>query len=344
MTVRLKDIASYLNISVSTVSRVINNRDRVDEDTRRRVLEALDKFQFRPNEVARSLKSKSTKAIGLIVPGISNYFFSMVIKGVEAVARQQGYCLMLCNSDEDKEREGDYTDFLLQRQISGLVIGIVGREAGFLERYKHAGIPVVFIDNLPDVEDNVDYVVIDNVKASRELTNHLIRVGHNKLGIITGPLDESVSDERLKGWQKALAENNIPVNKRWIGTGEFKQESGYRIMQGMLKQEELPTAILAANNLLAYGAMHAIMEAGLKIPEDIAVVCFDAIDFIGLIKPQITSVIQPAEQIGTIAGEIIMRKIQNTKTKVVEKITLEPVLEIKESCGIRLVKSGGAGS
>ncbi|MBP1991162.1 LacI family DNA-binding transcriptional regulator [Paenibacillus eucommiae] len=333
MTVKLKDIAKHLNVSVSTVSRVINNRDRVDEKTRKRILEALEEFQYRPNEVARSLKSKTTKAIGLIVPGISNYFFATVIKGVEAIARQHGYHLILCMSDEDKEREGEYTDFLLQRQISGLVVAIVGREAGFFQKYKNLGIPVVFIDNLPDIDDNFDYVVIDNVKASRELTNHLIHIGHQKIAMITGSLHESVSDERLEGWKKALTENGIPINKKWVGIGDFKQESGYRIMQGFLQQAELPTAIVAANNLLAYGAMQAIMEAGLRIPEDIAVVCFDAIDFIGLIKPQLTSVIQPAEDIGTIAGEIILRKMNQTKMKVFERIMLEPQLEIKESCG-----------
>lgn len=333
MTVKLKDIAAYLNVSVSTISRVINNKDRVDEETRKRVQLALEKFQYRPNEIARSLKSQSIKAIGMIVPDISNYFFSTLIKGVESIAREHGYYVILCNSGEDKEREKEYTDFLYQRQVSGLVIAIEGREAQFLDQYRKAGIPVVFVDNLPRIEDNYDYVTIDNTKASRELTNHLIGLGHEKIAIITGSLDESVSDERLKGWEKALTEHDIPIKKKWIGVGDFKQESGYRIMQGFLNQEETPTAIFAANNFIAYGAMKAILEAGLRIPEDIALVCFDAIDFIGLLKPQITSIIQPAEEIGCLAGEIIMRKIQNTKSNVFEKVILEPQLEIKESCG-----------
>lgn len=332
MNVKLKDIAEYLGISVSTISRVVNNKNRVDDETRRRVTEALEKFQYHPNAIARSLKSQNSKAIGLIVPDISNLFFSMVIKGLEAVARQNGYYVILCNSDENKTREEEYTNFLLEKQISGLVIAIEGGEANFFNLYKKSGIPIVFIDNLPRINDNFDYVIIDNMKASYELTNHLINNGHKKIGIITGTLDESVSSERLKGWEKALGENGIPVKKKWIGVGDFKQESGYKIMQGFLKQAEIPTAILAANNFLAYGAIHAIREAGLRVPENISLVCFDAIDFAGLIKPQITSVIQPAEEIGRIAGEIIMRKILNTKTVIFENIILEPQLQIKESC------------
>lgn len=335
MAVKLKDIAGYLNVSVSTVSRVLTNKDRVDAETRKKVLDALEKFQYRPNEVARSLKSKTTKAIGLIVPDISNSFFSMVIKGVEGVARENGYHVILCNSDGDKGREEEYTGFLLQKQIAGLVIASVSKYAGFYEQYKRSGVPIAFIDNLPSIEDNYDYVVIDNARAGFELANHLIKLGHKKIAFISGSLEESSSNERLKGWERALRENNIPVRKKWTGIGDFKQESGYRIMQGFLKQEEIPTAVLAANNFLAYGAMRAITDAGRRVPEDMALVCFDAVDFTGLIKPQITSVVQPAVEIGKISGEIILRKILHSKTKAYERVILEPQLEIKESCGYK---------
>jgi len=336
MPVKLKDIAEHLNISVSTVSRVLTNKNRVDEETRKKVLKALEDFQYQPNEVARSLKSKITKAIGIIIPDISNTYFSTIIKGVESVARQNGYYIILCNSDEDKKREEEYTSFLLQKQISGLVIATVSGGTGFYEKYKKAGIPVVFVDNLPKMDNNFNFVVIDNVKASYDLTNHLIKLGHEKIGIINGSLEESTAYERLKGWEKALLEHKIPIRKKWSGLGDFKQESGYKIMQGFLKQKEVPTAVFVTNNLMTYGAMRAIKDAGLRIPEDIAVVCFDAIDFTGLVKPQITSVIQPAEDIGRISGEIIIRKIQDNKIKIFENVTLEPQLLIKESCGYLL--------
>lgn len=333
MSVKIKDIAEYLNISIATVSRVLNNKDRVDEKTRKRVLDALEKFQYHPNEIARSLKSKNTRAIGLILPDITNLFSAKVFKGVIEVAREHGYYVIFCNGEEDKHREEEYTTLLLQKQISGLIIAIEGRDANFYGQYQKLNIPVVFIDNIPKINDNFDYVGIDNVKASYELTKHLIKIGHKKIAIITNPLNESVSEDRFKGWEKAFVEHNIPVRKKWIGIVSQQPEDGYKAMKEFLKAGDVPTAIFAANNFLAYGAMRAIMDAGLKIPDDIALVCFDAIDFLGIIKPEITSVIQPAEDMGRIAGEIILRKIHNTKTKIYERIILEPKLEIKESSG-----------
>ncbi|RKL63293.1 LacI family transcriptional regulator [Thermoanaerobacteraceae bacterium SP2] len=334
--VKLKDIAEHLNVSVSTVSRVVNNKDRVDPKTREKILKALKEFNYKPNEVARNLKKKTSKTIGIIVPDISNFFFAMVIKGAEGVARQNGYSILLCNSDEDIITEEHYAQLLLQKQISGLIIGSVGGNIDIIfKQYIKSKIPVVFIDNLPKIKDNFDFVTIDNIKASYDLTNHLINLGHKNIAIITGRLDETTAYERLKGWEKSLKEHNIPVKKEWIGIGDFKQESGYKIMEGFLKMNEIPTAVFAANNHLAYGAMRAIIDAGLKVPDDIAMVCFDAIDPTGLIKPQITSIVQPAEEIGKIAAEIIMRKTHDSNLKIFEKVILEPQLIIKESSGAK---------
>jgi DNA-binding LacI/PurR family transcriptional regulator len=338
MSVTLKDIAEHLNISVSTVSRVVNNKDRVDPQTRKRVLNALEEFQYRPNEVARSLKRKTSKAIGIVVPDISNVFFSTVIKGVESVARQYGYSVIVCNSDESREIEDEYTDLLLQKQVSALIIATVGGNMDFFKLYKRAGVPVVFIDNIPKMDSNFDFVAIDNIKASYKLVEHLVKLGHKEIAIITGSLNETTALERLQGWENCLKDNNITIRKEWIATGDFKQQSGYNSMQRLLNGRKVPTAVFAANNFLSYGAIRAILDANLRIPEDIALVGFDAVDLTGLVRPRITSVIQPAEEIGVIAGEIIMRKINNNKTAVFEKVILEPQLVIKESCGYQLRK------
>lgn len=333
MSANLKDIARYLNISVSTVSRVINNKDRISPETREKVLKALKELQYRPNEAARNLKSRSATAIGVIVPDISNSFYSTVIKGIEGVARENGFSIILCNSDEDAERQEEYTELLLQKQIAGLIIATVGSNIDFFKKYSEQGIPVNFIDNLPKSKENFDFVAIDNIKASYELTNHLIKLGHKEIAIITGSLEETTAAERLEGWKKALSENSIAVRKEWIGVGSFKQESGYKVMKSFLKQANKPTAVLAANNFLAYGAIRALYDNGIRIPEDMAVVCFDAADPTGLIRPQITSIIQPAEEIGRIAVDIIIRKAQNPGLRVYKKVILEPTLDIRESCG-----------
>ncbi|QJD85417.1 LacI family DNA-binding transcriptional regulator [Cohnella herbarum] len=335
MVVQLKDIAKRLNISISTVSRVINDTGRVNKDTRDLILKTIKEMGYQPNEVARSLKRKSANTLGVIVPDLSNSFYASVIKGVEKVARENEHSVIVCNSDEDILKEEEYVQLLLQKQVTGLVIATVGGNPELFEQYKRSGIPFVFIDNLPNTQENFDVVTIDNVKAGYDLAKHLVEQGHEKLAIITGPQNQSTAAERLLGFRKCLEDNGIDIREKWIGVGEFRRESGYDIMNEWLKQEELPTAIFAANDFLLYGAIRAILEKGLSIPQDIAAVCFDANDETGLVRPQITSIIQPAHMIGAIAGEIIMRKEKNKNLKVFEKVVLEPKLIINESSQIQ---------
>ncbi|OUS78756.1 hypothetical protein B1748_01385 [Paenibacillus sp. MY03] len=339
LSVQLKDVAKHLNISISTVSRVLNNTGRVNKDTRERILTAIKELGYQPNEIARSLKRKSANILGVIVPDLSNRFYAKVIKGVEKIARENDHSVIVCNSDEDIQKEEEYVQLLLQKQVTGLVVATVGGNLELFEQYNKSGIPFVFIDNLPQTQENFDVVTIDNVKAGYNLAKHLIDQGHEKLAIITGPQNQSTAVERLQGFRKCLEESSFPALDKWIGIGEFKRESGYTIMKDWLLQDELPTAIFAANDHLLYGAIEAILEKGLSVPHDIAAVCFDASDDTGLVKPQITSVIQPAYKIGSIAAEIIMRKEKKKDLKVFEKVVLEPTLIINESSQIFIRKS-----
>jgi len=327
----LKDIAEHLGISVSTVSRVINGKGRVGKETKERVLEAIKELNYQPNEIARSLKRQSTQTIGVIVPDISNAFYANVIKGIEKVARENEQSIIVCNSDENITLEEEYVQLLAQKQVIGLIIATVGGNAEIFKQYRQHELPIVFIDNLPQIEDNYDFVAIDNFNASYKLAEHLIDQGYRNFAIITGPLNQSTAAERLEGFIKCLKDNSIEINKKFMASGEFKLESGYSIMSKWLKEIDKPMALFAANNFLAYGAIKAINESGLKIPDDVAVVCFDAIDATGLMKPQITSVNQPAFEIGTIAASIILRKEKNKKIKAYERVILEPDLVINES-------------
>ncbi|HHW48115.1 MAG TPA: LacI family transcriptional regulator [Clostridiaceae bacterium] len=331
MKATLKDIAEHLNVSVSTVSRVINGKGRVGKETRERVLEAIKELNYQPNEIARSLKRQSSRTIGVIVPDISNAFYANIIKGIEKVARENEKSIIVCNSDENITLEEEYVQLLAQKQVIGLIVASVGGNAEVFKQYRQHGLPIVFIDNLPKIEDNYDFVAIDNYKASYKLAEHLIEQGYRKFAIITGPLNQSTASERQEGFIKCLKDNGIEINYKFIASGEFKLESGYSIMKKWLKGIDKPMALFAANNFIAYGAIKAINEEGLKIPEDIAVVCFDAVDVTGLIKPQITSVNQPAFDIGTIAANIIIRKEKNKKVKAYEKVILEPDMAINES-------------
>jgi len=332
MATGLKDIAEHLGISVSTVSRVINGKGRVGKETREKVLKAIKELNYQPNEIARSLKLQRTRTIGVIVPDISNAFYANIIKGIEKATRENDQSIIVCNSDENIKMEEEYVQLLAQKQVMGLIIASVGGNPEVFKQYRQHELPIVFIDNLPQIKDNYDYVAIDNYKASYKLAEHLIEQGYRKFALITGPLNQSTALERQEGFIKCLEDNSIEINKKLIASGEFKLESGYSIMSKWLKQIEIekPLALFAANNFIAYGAIKAINEAGLKIPEDVAVVCFDAVDVTGLIKPQITSVNQPAFEIGTIAANIILRK-ENKKIKAYEKVILEPDLVINES-------------
>jgi LacI family transcriptional regulator len=328
----LKDIALELGVSISTVSRVANGKECVDPQTRDRVLDALQRMKYQPNGAARSLKTQKTRAVGLIVPDITNSYFAKLIKGLESVVWKNQYVLLLCNSDEDADREQDHLELLRSQHIAGLVLTTVREEVDYISKYAEADIPIVFVDNLPLTDEKIDCVVIDNVQASYDLNKHLIKLGHQKIGIITGPFNETSGSETYEGWAKALTEQDIEVRREWIVKGDFKKDSGYDSMNLLLSREERPTAVFAANNQMAYGATRAILEQGLRIPDDIAIVTFDTGDDTGMMHPRFTAIIEPAEEIGRIAGEILFRKLDNPQLKVHERITLEAELQIGDSC------------
>ncbi|NSW91095.1 MAG: LacI family DNA-binding transcriptional regulator [Firmicutes bacterium] len=324
MRVKLADIAKHLNISVSTVSRVLNGKDRVSDETRKKVLNAIKEFNYQPNEIARSLRNRSSMTIGVIVPDISNEFFALLIKGAEAVAKNNGYLVILCNSDYEEEMEKEYLNILAQKQVDGIIVATVCNDDKYFEKILDSGIPTVFVDNLPQVKRNYNFVTIDNEKASYDLTKYLIGLGYKDIAIITGKLQETSAIERLNGWKKAMNDSGLKVNNDFIGIGNFKIESGYKIMKKMLELSKMPQALLAANNNIAYGAIRAIREKGLRVHEDLYVVCFDATDNTGLMNIKIPSMIQPAEKIGEIALEIIMKRIDNKELVIYDHVILEP--------------------
>ncbi|MFC5405402.1 LacI family DNA-binding transcriptional regulator [Cohnella soli] len=331
MTIQLKDIAKYLNVSVSSVSKTINGTGRVGKETRERIMKAIEELGYQPNEVARSLKRKSANSLGVIVSDLSNPFYSKVIKGIESVASRNDHHVIVCNSNEDAHKEEEYVKLLMQNRVSGLIIASVGGNPKALKPYIRSGIPFVFIDNEPRIDEQYNLVTIDNIKASYELTQHLLDQGHRHLAIITGPLDQSTALERKLGFEKCLSDNGVTMSEQWVGSGEFKQASGYAIMKDWLKRDQLPTALFAANDFLLYGATKALYERGLRIPDDMAVACFDADDETGLIRPRLTSVVQPAYDIGAAAAEMIMRRKQEGAPRQAERIVLESSFRPNES-------------
>ncbi len=327
MTVKLADIAKHLGISVSTVSRVINEKDRVSDDTRRRVLEAVEELNYRPNEIARSLRKRNSMTIGVVVPDLSNNFFNLLTKGATMVAKNNNYLTILCNSDYDQKMEQEYMNLLIQKQVDGVILATVGKEKKYFHNIINRRLPVVFVDNLPDVELKYNYVTIDNEKASYDLTTHLIQKGYKEIAILTGNLHETSAIKRLQGWKNAMVSHGLSINDKYIGVGDFQIESGYKMMMAMLNRKKRPHAVLAANNYLAYGAIKAAQDKGLTIPNDLYVVCFDAVDNTGLMNIKIPSIIQPAQKIGEVAAETLVNRMKNKNSTVYDNIILEPFIK-----------------
>jgi Transcriptional regulators len=333
MSSNLKDIAKKLNMSVSTVSRVVNNKTYVKPETRELVMKALNELNYTPNQVARSLKNKSTKTIGVMVPDISEDFFAYVIKGIDEVLSRQGYTMILCDTGEKPDKEELYMDILFEKQIDGIILATVSKEHKTLQKLIAKNLPVIFIDNLPGIKSNYDSVIIDNNKASYIAVEHLIKMGHKTIGAIIGKMDETTGYERLLGYRKALEDYKIDIDENLIKLGDFKEKSGYENMKALLEYERKITAVYVASSKMTYGAIKAIKGKGLKIPGDISLVGFDIHDVSGLISPSITTIIQPEERIGKVAGELMLKRLQNSEERYSQKIVLDPDILIRESCG-----------
>ncbi|MBQ1257909.1 MAG: LacI family DNA-binding transcriptional regulator, partial [Clostridia bacterium] len=276
------------------------------------------------NSLARSLRLNDTRIIGIVVPDISNGFFSRIIKGAQDVCFERDYMLMVCNSDENANYEEKALRTLMENQVSGLIVASVGSCREFFETHPVKNVPVVYIDNVPKGAKDYDLVSIDNRQAAAELTRAVLARGYREIGMITGPLAQSSGSMRYEGFKNALNEAGIDVVADWVKEGEFSLESGYTNMLSILSLKKRPRAMLFANNKLAYGAVRAIHEIGLRIPEDMAVVSFDAYDRTGLVKPRIVSLNQPAEEIGKCAGEMIVDKLTGNITESGRCVFLDP--------------------
>ena len=329
MNITIKDIARLANVSIATVSKVINNKtEGISEETKNRILQLIKETGYQPNAIARSLVTKKTKTIGLIVPDISNPFFPDVARGVEDGAHMDGYNVFLCNTDDNLDKEIEYIKVLREKCVDGIIF-----TSGSIPKYEHivelrtSGIPIVIIDRRIDSED-VYGVFLDNYKGGYIATRYLISLGHKRIGCVTGPLYVSSAIERLEGYKKALMDNGIDIDETLIFEGD------YRISGGAVGAEKLldrkVTAIFAFNDLMAYGAYLTIRSHGYKIPDDISVVGFDDIQLSQVMEPQLTTIRQPAYDMGLNAVRILINLIGGKKcTKKIVK--LQPQLIVRQS-------------
>ena len=330
--VTLQTIADELGVSASTVSRVVNKKGYVKESTRQRIAEAVKRRNYFPYNAARSLKTGQSHAIGVIIPDVTEIFFTNVLSSVEAELSEAGYSMLLCITGEDKNKEALYLNFFSQNHADGIILATVADDLGPLLEILDRGRSIVCIDNLPDTVSAFDAVISDNVYASELAVNYLSGLGHKRIAMITGKQTETTGVERLTGYRKAMEKLFGTVDDKLIGYGDYKEQSGYTAMKNILGISPDITAVHAASSKMTYGAVKAIYECGKKVPDDISVVGFDVYDPTGLIKPGITTIRQQEDGIGKMACRLLLESIRRPEHRVRRKILLQPELVVRDSC------------
>ena len=332
MAAKIKDVARLAGVSTATVSRVLAKEGYVSEEARKNVLAAIEHLHYQPSRTARSLRAQHSKIIGLIISDIQNPFFISLVRAVEDVAQQHQFAVFLCNADENSEKEKFYLDLMQAEHVAGVIVSPTKERDDPCLQLLKADIPFVVIDRkLADVK--VDTVVVDNTQSAYKLVTHLIEDGYHRIGAVLGMTIATTGRERYEGYVRALSEHQLPLTPELLRTGIPREASGYHLTNELLDLAEPPTAIFVGNNLLTIGAFRAISERGLRIPEDIALVAFDELDWMSLVKPRLTVVKQPTYDIGRTAAELLFQRITEPGHPP-QQVIVQSVLHIRESCGL----------
>ena len=330
LKVTIKDIAREAGVSVTTVSRVINNKPDVSDKTKEKVLKIIDEFNYNPNSVARGLVMQKTHTIGLIIPDISNPFFPDIAKAIEDKAQKLGYSVILFNTDNHLEREKKGVDLFKSKQVDGLVVSLSLGNENILKDLKKRNYPVVQIDRAV-LNHLYPLISIDNKKSAYEIVQFLIKKGHKKIAHITGDLNTTTARDRLAGYKKALHDFDIEIDEELIIEGDYSKKAGLEGAEKLLKLKNPPTAVFAANDLTAAGVYNAVFAEGLNIPEDIAVAGHDDIDLASLLRPALTTMSQPKYSIGERAVTVLMKMINSDRELKIDDQILSTNLIIRES-------------
>lgn len=330
----MKQIAKKAGVSLGTVSHVLNNAVRVSEPLRKRVLAAVEALGYQPSQLARGLRRNRTDMVGMIIPDVTNPFFTAVVRGAEDVAFAQGHRLILCNTDNDHDKELVHLNALRTYLPAGLLVipSSFSDLTAQAESYRNAGAAVVCIDRLPRHWKG-NAVTAANEKGVYAATNYLIQNRHRRLAMIVGPLHLTNSQDRVKGFKRAVKEARLNVTPKWILETTFDRQGGYMKANILLRSRLRPTAIVTGNDLMAFGVLQAIREAGLRCPEDISVIGFDDLELSDMTDPPLTTVHQPGYEMGVAAATIFLKRL-SAKSRPPERLILETQLKIRQSVAI----------
>ncbi|GMA64579.1 LacI family transcriptional regulator [Alicyclobacillus fastidiosus] len=305
---KMDDVAKLANVSTATVSRVLSKNPNVSLKTQRRVLEAVDILGYKPNRLASNFRKRSSKTVVVVLPDITNSFFSKIVQGLEEVAQSRGYHVLLGDTRNNVESERNFIDLVNQKFVDGMILATARLPKEEILAVSQE-IPIVLACEYFDGFD-IPTVTIDNVSAAREATQHLVNLGHRRIGFISGPLSIVLGRDRLKGYRQAMLINELPVEESLIQEGDFTVQAGYNAMMKLMASNHPPSAIFAASDEMAIGAMKAARNKGLNVPEDVSIIGFDDIPAGTYVHPELTTIRQPAFEIGTQAMNLLLDMIK----------------------------------
>lgn len=331
MNPTIVEVAKRAGVSTATVSNVMRSTKFVSPRVKARVEAAIRDLDYHPNEIARSLRVKQTRMLGIVVPDITNPFFPEVIRGAEDAAYKRGYFLVTANTNERIARERRVIAALRSYRVDGILLATArDDDTGYIKNAIAAGFPVVCIDrSVPDVR--ADAVILDNVRGSAECVRHLIELGHRKIAIITGNLETQTARERLQGYEQALRAANLAIDTKLILEGDFRGESGYRLGKQMLRAKAMATAVFVSNGVMTVGFLKALEESGKRCPEDISLATFDDLVVDRSFRPHLTVVVQPSFAMGDRAATILMDRIEGKRTGEPSAVRIAPTIVFRES-------------
>jgi DNA-binding LacI/PurR family transcriptional regulator len=329
-TPTIHDVARKAGVSVMTVSRSLNNPEKVDSKTLERVKSVINELGYQPSLVARSLVKRKTNTIGVIMPDIKNTFFNSWFRSVEDYAHRLDYAtLLLCNTEENSDSEIKFIRSFQSHRVDGIII--VPHSDESIRYLKETNVNFVLVDRMaPEIES--DFVVTDHYDGAFKLTRYLIKLGHRKIAVLKGPGIIYPDTERYSGFCDAMDANGIEITRSFVRNCEFHESDAYVAVKDMLKAKQRPTALFSFNCLMTVGAIRAIQEMRIKIPDDISLAGYDEIPGYEIFEPKITYVLQPIEKLGQTAAKMIIDKIEDTDHVRKQKVYLKPKLIIGASC------------
>ncbi|SHF79881.1 catabolite control protein A [Ornithinibacillus halophilus] len=319
MTVTIYDVAREANVSMATVSRVVNGNPNVKPTTRKKVLATIERLGYRPNAVARGLASKKTTTVGAIIPDISSIFFAELARGIEDIATMYKYNMILSNSDQNKDKEIQLINAMLEKQVDGIIFmgGNISEE--HVKEFSSASVPVVLAATY-DGSDTIPSVNIDYEEAAYEATNYLIEKGNKQPAFVSGKEDTAINQLKYQGYVRALEETGSAVKDEYIVKGDYTYDSGIKLVNELLELNERPTAIFVAADEMALGVIHGAQDRGLKVPDDLEVFGFDNTRLATMVRPTLSTIVQPMYDIGAVAMRLLtkyMNKEEVEEQKVV---------------------------